>query len=429
MNSTFLTRVDSVATSASQTHLRDRERLIFLNTSDILLGEILHRDYSLVENWPGQAKKSLKKGDILFSEIRPANGRWAFIDFDAEDFVVSTKLMVIRAQPGKILPKYLYYFLTSSKITSWLQHLAESRSGTFPQITFDQVGELEIPLPSMKEQELIVSLLDTIENKIDLNRRMNETLEAMARALFKDWFVNFGPTRAKIEGRPPYLAPDLWSLFPDRLDSEGTPDGWRSNDLVSVTSELRRGISPTYVDEGGTLVLNQKCIRDHIVSFGPARRHDHTVKNIEGREILVGDILVNSTGVGTLGRVAQIWSIEEPMVVDGHVTVVRANNQDVSAQYLGINLMNREVEIEKLGEGSTGQTELSRSRLGTMKILIPSRAVLNAFDEEVGLMIEKLVKNQKESHTLAQMRDLLLPKLMSGEIRLHDAEKTIGEAL
>src|SRR5690349_514105 len=139
-------RVGSIAQSISDTHRFAKAELIFLNTSDISEGKILHHSYSPVSNWPGQAKKSIKKGDILFSEIRPENRHYAFVDTDAEDYVVSTKLMVIRTGEN-VLPKFLFYYLASREITTWLQHVAESRSGTFPQITFDQIAELELHLP------------------------------------------------------------------------------------------------------------------------------------------------------------------------------------------------------------------------------------------------------------------------------------------
>jgi len=216
-----LVTVGQLADSISDTHKFGKDHLIFLNTSDVLLGKILHNTYSSVHDWPGQAKKSIRRDDILFTEIRPANGRWAYVDLDAEDFVVSTKLMVIRSRPGNVVPRFLYHFLTSSQTTQWLQHLAESRSGTFPQITFDQVAELELALPPLGAQAAIADFLDGIDDKIELNRRMNETLEAMARALFKSWFVDFDAVRAKVEGRDPGLPQPLADLFPNSFeDSE-----------------------------------------------------------------------------------------------------------------------------------------------------------------------------------------------------------------
>ncbi len=136
--------------SVSITHKLKSNEIIFLNTSDIYLGEVLVHEYSIVKNLPGQAKKSIQKDDILFSEIRPANGRWAYIDFDADDYVVSTKLMVLRSKK-RISQAFIYFYLTRKQTVEWLQMLAESRSGTFPQITFDQLRDLKINVPSTEK--------------------------------------------------------------------------------------------------------------------------------------------------------------------------------------------------------------------------------------------------------------------------------------
>lgn len=244
-----LVKIGDLAESISETHSKEKDRLIFLNTSDILLGKILHHSYTPVSRWPGHAKKSIKKNDILFSEIRPANGRWAFVDVDAHDYVVSTKLMVIRAKNGRLSARYLYHFLTSKEISGWLQHLDESRSGTFPQITFDQISGLELPLPPLATQDDIVGFLDRVDAKMDINRRMNETLEAMARAIFKSRFVDFDPVRAKAEGRQPFgMDAETAALFPDSFQDSSLgeiPKGWNVMDLSQVTEQITKGTTPT----------------------------------------------------------------------------------------------------------------------------------------------------------------------------------------
>lgn len=424
-----VTTVGEIAESISDTHGFGKDELIFLNTSDVLFGKILHNTYSAVRDWPGQAKKSIRRDDILFSEIRPANGRWAYVDVDADDFVVSTKLMVIRSRPGKVVPRFLYHFLTSARTTRWLQHLAESRSGTFPQITFDQVAELELALPPMADQVAIVNFLDGIEDRIELNRQMNRTLEGIARSLFKSWFVDFDPIRAKAEGRDPGLPKSLADLFPDSFeDSElgDIPKGWTVKSLDEITSYLNRGISPLYLEEGGVLVINQKCVRGGRVDTSKARRHDSNKKPISGRTLKDGDILVNSTGVGTLGRVGQVIKLDEQAIVDSHVTVVRVDEAKASWNFLGLNLTSRESEIEALGEGSTGQTELSRSRLGALLLVLPPVEVLGHFDRLSLPMRQRIGANDESSGTLSNIRDQLLTKLISGELRVPNAERIVG---
>jgi type I restriction enzyme S subunit len=146
-------------------------------------------------------------------------------------------------------------------------------------------------------------------------------------------------------------------------------------------------------------------------------------RSIYDRGLKAGDVLVNSTGVGTLGRTAQIWEVDETTVVDSHITVMRADADRLSRYYLGLDLTSREAEIEALGEGSTGQTELARSRLAQLPLLQPSTAIQSIFDDGVRPLIARIGSNQRESWSLTATRDLLLPKLMSGELRVRDAEK------
>ncbi len=277
------------------------------------------------------------------------------------------------------------------------------------------------------KRQAIGDLLAALDDKIELNRQMNDSLEAMARAIFKSWFVDFDPVRAKMEGRDTGLVADISALFPDFMNDEiDAPKGWRYVPLSELTSELRRGIAPKYIEHGGVRVINQRCIRDRKVSFDASRRHDTEQRAIDGREIEVGDILVNSTGVGTLGRVGQVWTLTETTVADSHVTVVRAKDE-ISSIYLGRYLLFREVEIESLGEGSTGQTELSRTRLGDLPILVPSSPVLDAFDKFADPILKRISASDEECRTLASLRDLLLPRLISGEVHIGDAERLVGE--
>jgi type I restriction enzyme, S subunit len=181
-------RIGDLVESVSITHKFPKGRAIFLNTSDIEEGKILHNNYSNKESLPGQAKKTIKKFDILFTEIRPANKRYALIDFEADDFVVSTKLMVLRTI-SKIHPVVVYNFLTRDDTLKELQHLAESRSGTFPQITFEQVKALRLILP---EGELVkmyektaLAIFNYIKNNEEQTRILTQLRDNLLPKLMK----------------------------------------------------------------------------------------------------------------------------------------------------------------------------------------------------------------------------------------------------
>jgi type I restriction enzyme, S subunit len=360
--------------------------------------------------------------DVLLNITGDSVARCCQVDPSVLPARVNQHVAILRPRPDVLDAMFLRYSLVSPAMQARLFALA-SAGATRNALTKGMLEGLVVTAPCIAEQRTIAHILGTLDGKIELNRRRNETLEAMARALFQDWFVDFGPVRAKMDGREPYLPADLWKLFPNRFDGEGKPEGWEAMALGEATVELRRGVSPSYVESGGIRVLNQKCIRNREINFVPARRHDHSKRMIEGRKIFAGDILVNSTGVGTLGRVAQIWKVDEPTVVDSHVTVVRANTDVVSAYYLGLDMTGREAEIEALGEGSTGQTELSRVRLGSLPVLVPTREVLNQLDVQVRPLLGEMLSNTEESVALVQLRDTLLPKLISGELRVRDAER------
>ena len=364
-----ITRIGDLADSVSETHKFGKEKLIFLNTSDILHGKILHRTYSAVKDWPGQAKKSICKDDILFSEIRPANGRWAYVEEDADDFVVSTKLMVIRTRKDKLFPKFFYQFLTSSEITRWLQHLAESRSGTFPQITFDEVASLELPLPSLATQHAIAAVLGSLDDKIELNRRMNETLEALAQSLFKSWIVD--------------------------ATQSALPKGWRKATIrelcefaygKALKAETRRaGSVPVYG------------------SNGQVGWHDEAL--VKGPGIVVGR-------KGNPGIV--IWSPTDFFPIDTTFYVVPKG--ECRSLYFLFHAL-RAHDLASLGADSA-VPGLNRNMAYMSKQVLPPSDVQEAFDKQVRPLFELVHHNNEESRTLAGLRDALLPKLLSGELRV-----------
>ena len=156
--------------SISIKHTFPEDKIIFLNTSDVYKGQVLINDLSDVSSLPGQAKKSIQKNDILFSEIRPKNGRWAFIDFDAINYVVSTKLMVLRSKEI-IQPELIYFYLTNKSTIDELQLIAESRSGTFPQITYDNFKGFTLRFPSKSALSQAEILCKDWLSKISFNNR------------------------------------------------------------------------------------------------------------------------------------------------------------------------------------------------------------------------------------------------------------------
>ncbi|HFI0595284.1 TPA: restriction endonuclease subunit S [Streptococcus suis] len=164
----------------SDTYRGEDKEVVLINTSDVLEGKVLNHQLVENKNLKGQFKKTFKENDILYSEIRPANKRYAFVDFDDTDnYIASTKLMVLRPRKDVVRPRFLFSFLSSKSVLEELQQLAETRSGTFPQITFSsELAPISINVPDLETQDRIVGILDVIERKISTNAEINKNLAA-----------------------------------------------------------------------------------------------------------------------------------------------------------------------------------------------------------------------------------------------------------
>ena len=223
--------------------------------------------------------------------------------------------------------------------------------------------------------------------------RLNENLLEQALAVYKAWFCEY-------------------------VLSDGIrPESWSNTTIEELSTLVTRGVAPKYDDNSDQIVLNQKCIRDHTIDLSLARRH--LPKKINEKWITKGDLLINSTGTGTLGRVAQVWFDANNMTVDSHVTIVRPKDSILQG-YLGFWGLSHESEIEAQHTGSTGQTELPRDRVKSMELPQPDEDTLRKFNELIIPLTSAIVSNQEENARLSQIRDALLPKLMSGEIDVSD---------
>ena len=183
--------------------------------------------------------------------------------------------------------------------------------------------------------------------------------------------------------------------------------------LGDISCLINRGISPKYDDASKSLVINQRCIRDGRVNLDVARRHLTRVPN--EKLVIFGDVLVNSTGIGTLGRVAQIYNDIPNCTVDSHVTIVRPRDRTM-IDYFGFYLQSLQPLFDSLGVGSTGQTELSRESIANSNFLLPPKNVQEAFSMFVSPMRKYVIQMFTKNTNLRKTRDLLLPKLISGEV-------------
>lgn len=340
--------------------------------------------------------------------------------FVAEDYWPLNTCLYVRDFHGNN-PRYAYYALACLDLT----HL--NSGSAQPSLNRNFVHPLPILIPPRREQDAIASILGALDDKIELNRRMNETLEAMARAIFQDWFVAFGPTRAKMEGRPPYLAPDLWALFPARLDAEGKPEGWTTSPFTEAVDVIGGGTPRTSEPSfwNGTIpwfsVADAPSEGQVWVMETERKITEAGLGSCSARLLAQGVTILSARG--TVGRIALVG---RPMAMNQSCYALRGQSEQfgfftyfATKQIVG--------ELQTRAHGSVFDT-ITRDTLAGVSIVMPQDGAIVAFEDVVGPLLNRVRSNIEESRTLAATRDLLLPRLMSGELRMRDAENIVETA-
>jgi len=296
--------------------------------------------------------------------------------------------------------EFLYYWLKANS-HEILGRADEAGHGT-KRIQTDRLLSLPIRIPSSLVQRRIAGILSAYDDLIENSQRRIKILEEMARSLYREWFVHFRfPDHEKAKMVPSSLGP--------------IPQGWEVKKLGDLTAFLSRGLSPSYDDEGDSIVINQKCIRDQRLSLDQARRQTKPIPS--DKLVRFGDVLINSTGVGTLGRVAQVHEDVALCTVDSHVSIVRPNS-DTDIDFFGCALLHKQEAFERLGVGATGQTELGRTAIGEVEIPVPPVSLQKRFGAHIRPTRTAAFTLTKQCQTLRRTRDLLLPRLLSGQINL-----------
>ncbi|MCY3690099.1 MAG: restriction endonuclease subunit S [Gammaproteobacteria bacterium] len=364
---------------------------------------------------------SLTRGDVVItkdSEKHDDIGVPALVRHGVADLVCGYHLAILRPRQEKVIGDYLVYALSAPQVQH--QFHAYANGVTRFGLRKADIGLVEVPLPAIPEQRTIARFLSELDDKIELNRRMNKTLGAVARAIFKDWFVDFGPTRAKVEGRASYLPQDLWRLFPDELDNENKPMGWRVaplTELAEVNPESwSRKNAPAevdYVDLANTKWGTIESTQRFLWKDAPSRAR---------RILRPGDTIVGLVRPGN-GSFAFIGS--EGLTGSTGFAVLRPRHSRFT-QLVNLNATAPE-NIERLANLADGAAypAVRPEVVGATQVVVPNDAVATRFSELVSPILNHMESNKRENHTLAQTHGLLLPKLMSGEIRLRDAEKNV----
>ena len=390
--------IGDLCSTISDTYKGNDEYVVLVNTSDVLEEKVLNHETVANKNLKGQFKKTFKRDDILYSEIRPANKRFAYIDFEnTSNYIASTKLMVLRHNE-KVLPEYLFALLKSNYVIAELQHLAETRSGTFPQITFSsERAPMKVFLPDKDTQKRIVSILSSIEQKIDKNNEINNNLEQQAQAIYRSWFVNYEP----FDG----TKPDDWS--------DGTIDDLGTEIICGKTpstkkSEYYGGNTPfiTIPDMHGCvyIVSTERYLSDAGVSSQPKKT-----------------LPPNTVCVSCIGTAGLVTLVSEESQSNQQINSI-IPKEGISVYYIYLLMQTLADTINKLGQSGSTIVNLNKTQFGKIQVMIPSELVLQDFDSLCRPLFDTILSNQKENINLSELRDALLPKLMSSELGVSDID-------
>lgn len=410
--------ISEIVDSVSITHKFDKEKLIFLNTSDILEGNILNKNLMKVSDLKGQAKKTIHNGDILFSEIRPKNKRFAKVKVEnPADYVVSTKLMVLRKFNDDVDLDYLYYCLTNDNMLTALQNRAENRICSFPQITFDLLSEYKLRIPSLDEQKRVSSFLSNIDSKIELNTKINQELELLAKTLYDYWFFQFEFPDKK--GKP-YKSSGGKIVWSEELKRE-IPEGWEVKKLEEIEKNIITGKTPStecseYFNGDIPFITIGDIRGNTYIIDSEIKLTEKGANTQENKYIPEGSICVSC--IATPGLVG--FTSKKSQTNQQINSVICKNEENKIFLYFAIK------DYFKFSSGAkTGNTfaNMNKGDFSNIKLLYPTEEILKKYYELSCNIFTQILSISKQNHELRNLKDFILPMLMNGQVTFKSEEE------
>lgn len=340
----------------------------------------------------------VKKGDICITIVGVNIGDVGFVPAVLDDANLTENAAKLTDFKG-VFPPFLNYYLQTRNVRELMQLFASGAAQG--KLGLYKIQELPVPVPPLLIQQKIAALLSAYDDLIENNKRRIALLEKMAQEIYCEWFVRMrfpGHEKVKFE--------------------KGVPEGWKYKKLDALCSLIKRGISPIYDNEAERLVINQRCIRNGSIDLSEAKRHKTRIP--KGKIVQYGDALINSTGVGTLGRVSIVEFVPTDLTVDSHVTICRADPNKICLYYLCHTVKRLQEYFEYIATGSTGQVELSRELIGGTKVIVPDYKIQERFSVIISNIWTKRQTLVTAVTVLGKMRDLLLPRLISGKLSVEN---------
>ncbi|MBZ0299510.1 MAG: restriction endonuclease subunit S [Anaerolineae bacterium] len=373
----------------------------------------------------------VKRGDLVFTCWGTVN-QVGLIDNTAlyDQYIVSNKQMKFTPNPDRADSEFLYYLFSGPEMQATIK--GQAIGSSVPGFNLGQLRSMKIQLPPREEQRAIADILGSLDDKIELNRRMNETLEATARAIFKSWFVDFDPVHYKARGEyPPSLDAETAALFPDSFEDSALgpiPSGWRAVLLQDYVNLIKgRSYKSEELEPSSTALVTLKSF-ERGGGYNPEGLKSYTGPYKPEQVVMPGEIVVAYTDITqqaeVIGRPAIVLDDPrfETLVASLDTAIVRPL-LPLNIPYLYLLFMTDDFNYHAVSytNGST-VLHLSKNALPEYEFVLPESRVLEVFDELTQPLFEKMVVNEQQIRTLAETRDALLPKLVSGEIRVGELQ-------
>ena len=362
----------------------------------------------------------VRKGDLLFSwSGQPETSIDAFRWRGPEGWL---NQHIFRVIPAVGIDATFLFYLLRYLNPHFVAIARNKQTIGLGHVTKHDLENIEAALPDRQEQRAIAHILGTLDDKVELNRRMNETLEYMARALFKSWFVDFDPVRAKMAGRDTGLPEPIADIFPDRLvDSERgeIPQGWKAGRLTDIAIAPRRNVDPASLDNE-TPYIGLEHMPRRSIALTTWERIGKVTSNksiFKKGEVLFGRLRPYFHKVG-------VAPINGACSTD--IAVIASKSTEWSAFVLACVSSTEFVSYTNQGSTGTKMPRTNWTMMGDYRTCLPILPAVRAFQNAMQPVLEQIIANVHESRTLAGMRDALLPKLISGEMQVRDAEKIVG---
>ena len=378
---------------------------------------------------------SPSEGDILLTSVGTLGIPYQVKEED-KIYFKDGNLTWFRNFSEEINKRYLYFWLTSPIAKRKLDEI--TIGSTQKALTIVSLKGIEIDIPCMSDQNKIVEIIGSIQEKIELNQKMNETLEEIAKSLFKSWFIDFDPVRAKAEGRPTGLSKEISDLFPDSFEVSELgeiPMDWKVENIESLTSKIAMGPfgsdmkTSTYVEEGVPIISGKQMLGYLLTDEGNNFISPSHAQKLKNSLVQRGDIVITQTG--TVGQVCLVPQNSKycQYIVSSRQHFCRPLEENLQ-EYLFCFLTSGKGQHEILKNVvTTGVPSISRpvTNLKSIQLVLPEREVLKNFSQIVKPIIMNIRLNISIIRNLSKIKDFLLPKLISGEIKISDAESFIDE--